>query len=275
LSVAQQGRPNRPAGTVRRFGLLKPRSALASRSPRALEVVLAVDAHGELQLSVVDTVRVGKHADEVVKRGQTHGARGEEKRIVLGMGIRTADDPVEGERIDERADVVGRPIALAKDESDDLGGSGTAVALVFAEGGHSQHLAHVLLMHPHEPSAGVELPIVAAHHESFLVFERSNGRLRDCQPDFMRQPEAEVLIDVETVEVPSSRWLQDVGRGRRARRNASTAVFVEQGHFRLRSRQAELPRIAGQSTGSVRLHEIPQALGDPLLGQPIDLTLCP
>jgi hypothetical protein len=76
-------------------------------------------------------------------------------------------------------------------------------------------------------------PTVSFDDESSLASEGPERRLRDREAEFLGQPEAEVLVDVEPVEVPLRGRLEDVGGRRTAGRYAPPLTIVKQRHLGL------------------------------------------
>jgi len=109
---------------------------------------------------------------------------------------------------------------------------------------HTQRLADVLLVDPNQLTVD-DAAVVAVDHDGGLILERLHTGAGGGQPAPARRREAEVLVEVVTVEADDG-GLQDVGRGRRPVGLAPAADLVERERgLRLRPGKAELPGEAG------------------------------
>jgi hypothetical protein len=117
------------------------------------------------------------------------------------------------------------------------------------------------------------LAVVSAEYQYLVLIERLHGRVRHGEPELTGQAKAEMLIDLESVEILLSWRFEDMGRGRRARGNPPPASIMKERHLGLRARQAELPTVARESPGPLPLEEIPNSFRHLRVTEPLDMAL--
>jgi hypothetical protein len=110
-----------------------------------VKAVLAADLHCELQLPFARR-SVGEDTRDVVERREPHAPAGrEEGGVVLRVGVGAADEPVEGDGIDEARDVFRRRARFVAQQLDDVPYAGAAIVFVFPRGMNAERLTEILL----------------------------------------------------------------------------------------------------------------------------------
>jgi hypothetical protein len=117
------------------------------------------------------------------------------------------------------------------------------------------------------------LAIISFDHQGLFASEGLDRRCRYLESQLSGQSRAEMLVDIERLEILLSRWLQDVRRRRRSGGYAPPFAVLEQGHLGLRPGEAELTMVTGQSARAVVLHQVPQTFGYAVLREPLYLFI--
>ena len=234
------------------------------------DVVLTIYSHGELRPAVRDPPRIWQCADQVVKGGEPNRPWPDQERVVFRVRVGSSDDPVKGERVEKGPNVRIGVVGLIDQELSDGRSPWPSIPFVLAPGWHREGLACVLLVKSDQLSVLKSSSIVASHYDRGLTIKTTHRGLGHCQTKLLSQLQAEVLVDVESVEIPPRRGLEDVCRGSRARRDSPSFTIVDEGRLWLSARQTEMTTVSGQASCSVALNKIPQTLADRILREPLD-----
>ena len=166
------------------------------------------------------------------------------------MRIRTDDEPVEGEGVNEVIDVMFCVTAgdMLSKQTSDVDDVSARLRLVLAGGWQASRLDGVLLMHAQPCALGVLTSVEPGDDECALTVEFGHFCRCDRKPDRSSQPHREVLVEV-LVSQRRDCGLENVGRWHLPGRRGPPRARASESELGLRTGEAELTLSARSGPG--------------------------
>lgn len=189
------------------------------------------------------------------------------------MGIGTADQPVEDERVQEPRHGVVRQRAR-KDlpqQVDDRPRGRPTLVLVLQLRRQTERLAEILLVDAPQPAVWAGDPVVALGNDGRLIVKGHDPGVCGHQSGAPSGAQAQVLVEVMVVE-PLDGGLHDVTGGGRSAGYPPSAVRVQQSGLGLGAGQAEPATEARPQPRGPVPAQVAQPFGHSGIVQPLDVT---